>query len=488
MKTVTFAAVDLGAESGRVMRVGFDGARFQLEAVHRFPNGPVRVGETLHWDAPKLFAEIQKGLRLCARESGLAGIGVDTWGVDFGLLGERDELLENPVHYRDRRTDGMMDEVFRVVPREEVFERTGIQFMQLNTLYQMVSLLRRRPQFLAQARTLLTMPDLLNFWLTGRKVGEFTIATTTQMYDQRAGDWARPMLDRLGLPTRILPQIVKPGAILGPLLPLVAEETGIKGAPVIAPACHDTGSAVAAAPLSSPHSAYISSGTWSLAGVEVPAPVITPMTYAGGFTNEGGVNGTVRLLRNIGGLWLLQECRRTWAEEGTEYSYDDLTRLAAAAPALAAFVDPDDADFGPPGDMPARLRRYCARTKQAAPESHAALARCILESLALRYRLTVEKLEAALGWKVDRIHIIGGGSKNALLCQMTADVTGLPVLAGPVEATALGNALIQAQATGHLASVAEGREAVKRSFTPIAYDPHPSEAWEAAYQRFMRLV
>ncbi len=488
MKTVNFAAVDLGAESGRVMRVGFDGARFELEAAHRFPNGPVRVGETLHWDAPKLLAEIKKGLRLCAQKAPLAGIGVDTWGVDFGLLGARDELLENPVHYRDRRTDGMMDEAFRIVPRREVFERTGIQFMQLNTLYQVLSLARQRPEFLAQARTLLTMPDLLNFWLTGRKVGEFTIATTTQMYDPRAGDWARPMLEQLRLPTGILPPIVKPGTVLGPLLDSVAAETGIRGAPVIAPACHDTGSAVAAAPLFSPHSAYISSGTWSLAGVEVAAPVITPVTYAGGFTNEGGANGTVRLLRNIGGLWLLQECRRTWTDEGNVYSYDDLTRLAAAAPEFAAFVDPDAPEFGPPGDMPARLRHYCDRTNQPPPDSHAALARCILESLALRYRMTIENLEAALGWKVDRIHIIGGGSQNTLLCQMTADATGLPVLAGPVEATALGNALIQALATGHLASIAEGREAVKRSFSLIPYDPHPSEAWQSAYQRFRRML
>lgn len=488
MKSVNFAAVDLGAESGRVMRVGFDGKKFQLEAVHRFPNGPVRAGDTLHWDAPKLFAEIKKGLRLCAQSGELAGIGVDTWGVDFGLLDEKDGLLENPVHYRDSRTEGMMEEAFRVVPREEIFERTGIQFMQLNTLYQLLSLARKRPEFLARARTLLNMPDLFSFWLAGSRAGEFSIVTTTQMYDQRAGDWARPMLEKLGLPTRILPKVIKPGTVLGPLLPAVAKETGIKGTPVISPAGHDTACAVAAAPLTSPHSAYISSGTWSLAGVEVPAPVITPLTYSGGFTNEGGVAGTVRLLRNIGGLWLLQECRRAWADEGRTYGYDELTRMAASAPALVSFVDPDDPRFGVPGGMPARISGYCQQTKQPVPDGHAAFARCILESLALRYKMTIINLEAALGWKIDCIHIIGGGSQNALLCQMTADATGLPVFAGPVEATALGNALIQAQATGHLASVAEGREAVRRSFTVTPYEPHPSGAWEAAYRRFTALV
>ncbi|MFH0920821.1 MAG: rhamnulokinase family protein [Fibrobacterota bacterium] len=482
-----FAAVDLGAESGRVMNAAFDGERFTLTEAHRFTNGPVQAGGTLYWDALRLFAEIKQGIKACAQKAPLAGIGVDTWGVDFGLLDGTDELLGNPVHYRDTRTEGMMEKAFGRVPRQEIYECTGLQFLPFNSLYQLLALSLRQPHRLAEARTFLTMPDLLNFWLSGRKGCEFTNATTTQIVNPRTRTWARAMLDKIGIPNGFLPEIISPGTILAPLLPSVAKETGAGNLPVIAPACHDTGSAVAAAPLTSSRSAYISSGTWSLVGVEVDAPVITPRTLAKNFTNEGGTDGRFRLLKNIMGMWLLQECRRTWAQNGPALPYDVLMHEAESAPAFGPLVDPDDAVFLAPGDMPTRLRAYCGRTGQTVPENRPALLRCIFESLALKYRWVLLNLEDIVGWKIDCIHIIGGGSRNSLLCQMTADACGKPVMAGPVEATALGNALMQARALGHIASLAEGREIIRLSVEWTGYKPRPSEKWDTACHRFTKL-
>src|SRR5712692_6419535 len=342
MKTLNLAAVDLGASSGRVMGGCFDGRRLSLEEAHRFPNGPVRVLGSQHWDVLRLFAEIKHGLALAARPAGLDGIGLDTWGLDFGLLDRDDRLVGNPFHYRDARTDGMPERAFQRVPREEIFEHTGIQFMPINTLYQLLSMVEARSAGLDAARTLLLMPDLFNFWLSGHKAAEFTNATTTQMYDQRAGDWAWPLLERLGLPVSILPRVAAPATALGPLLASVAEEIGARpGVPVIAPACHDTGAAVAAVPAAEGRWAYISSGTWSLVGAEVAQPVITLQSLADNFTNEGGVAGTVRLLKNVSGLWLLQECRRVWAEHGDDRSYEWLLAAAETAEPFVALVDPD---------------------------------------------------------------------------------------------------------------------------------------------------
>jgi rhamnulokinase len=448
---------------------------------------PVRVLSCLHWDPLRLFAEIKHGLAQCARTGPLHGLGLDTWGVDFALLGRDDELLGNPFHHRDRRTEGMMERAFQRVPREEIFERTGIQCMSLNTLYQLLAMAEARAPALEAAQTFLTMPDLFNFWLSGRKVCEFTNATTTQMYDQRAKDWARAMLSRLGLPTHIFPEVIPPGTVLGPLLPSVAEELGSAPVPVLAPACHDTGSAVVAVPTQARHSAYISSGTWSLVGVEAEAPVITPQSLAHNFTNEGGVAGAVRLLKNVMGLWLLQECRRMWAQAGHDYSYAQLAHLAESAAPFRSLVDPDHVEFLPPGDMPARLRDFCVRTGQPAPDSHAAFVRCIFESLALKYRWVIEKLEALRGHPLEVIHVVGGGSQNALLCQLTADATGRPVIAGPAEATALGNALVQMMALGHLASLAEARQVVQDSFAMVTYAPRALAAWDEAYLRLTHL-
>ena len=484
---LNFLAFDLGAESGRAILAQFDGERIQLSDVHRFSNGPVYLPDGMHWDVLRLWTEIKEGLALFAREQGgdVAGIGLDTWGVDFGLLDRDGALVSNPYHYRDGRTDGMLEEAFRRVPREEIFEQTGIQFMTLNSLYQLLSMVDGRSSALDIAETFLTMPDLFNYWLTGRKVCEFSIATTTQCYDPREGDWARPMLERLGIPARIFPEIVPPGTVLGSLAPSVAEEVGLGSVPVIAPACHDTGSAVAAIPAEGPDFAWISSGTWSVMGAEVTNPVINRKSLAFNFTNEGGVCGTFRLSRNIMGLWLVQECRRTWAHHGEEYSYDELTQMAFEAEPLQAVVDPDHSDFLKPGDMPARIRAYCRETDQPVPQSKGAIIRCALEGIALKYRWVLERVEEMLERRLEPLHIVGGGTQNRLLSQLTADAIGREVVTGPVEATATGNVMMQGIALGHLASLEEGREVVRNSFEVTVFEPGSRAGWDDAYSRLL---
>jgi rhamnulokinase len=481
-----------------VVAGSFSGDRLSLQEIHRFANGPVRVAGSLYWDVLRLWEEIRHGLRRYAGDygRGICGIGVDTWGVDFALLDGDGRLLANPSHYRDGRTAGMMEEAFGLISREEIFRHTGIQFMPINTLYQLLAMRVQKAPALAAAQTLLMMPDLFNFWLSGQKACEFTNATTTQFYDPHPpGSWATPLLARLGLPAEILPDVVRPGTVLGPLLPWVAEEVGLDQAPVIATASHDTASAVAAVPVQHSHSglagtpdyAYLSSGTWSLLGAELPEPLITAQSLASNYTNEGGVGGSFRFLKNVVGLWLVQECRRTWAQAGQPLTYDELVTLAAQAPPFGALVDPDDASFLEPGDMPSRIRAFCGRTAQPIPESKGALVRCVLESLALKYRWVLERLEALLGRRCRVLHIVGGGVQNRLLCQFTADAIGRPVVAGPVEATAVGNILVQAIARGHLTGLAEARELVRRSFELSTYQPESAAAWDEAYQRFVRL-
>jgi rhamnulokinase len=488
-RTADLLAFDLGAESGRAMLGRYDGDSIRLIEVHRFANGPVRAPDGLYWDVRRLFAEIKRGLALCRRQYGApASIGVDTWGVDFALLDRRGELLGDPFHYRDGRTNGVMEEAFKRVPREEIFERTGIQFMQFNTLYQLFSMVLAGSPALKSAHTFLTIPDLFNYWLNGRAVCEFTNATTTQFYDPRAGGWATSLLEKLGVPAGFLPEIVPPGTILGDLRPSVSEEAGLGAVPVIAPACHDTGSAVAAVPASGADHGYISSGTWSLVGVEVREPVITAESLANNFTNEGGVGGTFRLLKNVQALWLLQACRRAWAGQGQDLSYDDLVRMAEAAPPFTALVDPDDPSFLSPPCMPAAIEGFCARTGQPPPQDRGATVRCVLESLALKYRWVLERIEEMQGQPVSAVHVVGGGCRNGLLCRFTADATGRPVLAGPVEATAAGNVIVQAMALGHLASLEEGRALVRRSFEVTQYDPGDRAPWDEAYGRFLEIL
>jgi len=463
----------------------FDGDRLSIEEAHRFSNGPVRVFDNLHWDVLRLFEEMKRGLAEAARraDGGLSSLGVDAWGVDFALLGRDGALLENPYHYRDARTNGVMEKTFARLPSEEIFERTGIQFLQFNTLYQLYSVRLQRPHLLEQARTLLMMPDLFHYWFTGRAVSESTIASTTQFYDPRRGAWAAELLDRLGVPVRILPELVPPGAKLQPLADSVAAETGVAAIQVVAPASHDTASAVAAVPAQGEGWAYLSSGTWSLLGAEVPVPIINAAAAAANFTNEAGAWGTTRLLKNITGMWLLEECRRDWAREGYRAGYNELCQAAAAAPPFPAILDPDDPAFLSPGEMPAKIAAYCRRTGQAALEDPGAVTRAIFESLALKYRAVLESLQKILGQKFHSLHIVGGGSRNPLLCQFTADAIGIPVIAGPEEATALGNVLLQASALGFLRNSEQARELVRRSYQPRTYLPGPRERWDQAATR-----
>lgn len=476
MTTKNVLAIDLGAESGRVLRVGFDGTRFKMEDVHRFPNIPVAAGGTLYWDVLRLWQDIQTGLQ--QGQSGAASIGIDTWGVDFALLDRDGRLLSNPVHYRDNRTEGMMEWVFDRVPRRAVFERTGIQFLSLNTLYQLASLVKNDSPQLQTAATLLTIADLFNYWLTGTKSAEFTFATTTQFFNPRTGDWDYETLQALGVPTDILTPIVQPGTRIG----------SYEGIPVIAPACHDTGSAVVAVPTTTANYAYLSSGTWSLIGLELTEPVISDESYAANVTNEGGAYGTFRFLKNVMGLWLAQQCRATWRAAGQDYSYDDLTRLAASAAPFTSLIDPDDARFLPPGDMPARIREFCSQTGQPVPQSDAEVIRTVYESLALKYRYVLDQMAEITGQPVDRLHIIGGGTQNKLLNQMAANATGRTVITGPVEATALGNAIVQFISLGEIADLAQARAILSETLDTARYEPADQPTWEEAYIRFMTLV
>jgi rhamnulokinase len=485
-----YLAIDLGASNGRVVAATWDGDRLALREVHRFDNDPVAVTDHLYWDVLRLWAEIKTGIARHAAEGGapLSGIGVDGWGVDFALLDADGRLLGNPYHYRDGRTNGVMEDALRTVSGESVFEVTGIQLMQINTLFQLYSMVRSQDPQLAAADLMLPFPNLINYWLSGVRAAEYTHATTTQCVDVREREWARPMMSQLDIPTRILPPLVDAGTVLGPMAIDVADEARLPGGtPVIAVGCHDTASAVAAIPGLDDRGVYISSGTWSLMGVELRAPVLTRQALDGGFTNEGGVAGSTRLLTNITGLWLVQECRRRWQREGARYGWDELIEAAERAEPLRSVIDPNAAAFLSPPNMPAAIRAACASSGQPEPESVGEIVRCCLESLAVRYRATLEDLEALVRGRLSRIHVVGGGSQNPLLCQLTADACERPVLAGPVEAAALGNVMVQAIATGELAGIAEGRAAVAASVDVTRYEPRPGGNWPEALARLRSL-
>ena len=480
-------AIDLGAESGRGVLGLFDGQKLRLEVVHRFPNGPVRTLDTMHWDVLRLYAEMVATLRKCATDhGGIDCLGVDTWGVDFALLGRDGSLLGNPRHYRDPHTEHVMEAAFASVPREEIFRQTGLQFMRFNTLFQLLALQRDRSPLLDLAENLLMIPDLFHYFFTGIKANEFTDASTTQFHDPTAKSWAYSLFKAFGLPSRILGTLVQPGTVLGPLRSALVAEAGLNPVPVIATATHDTGSAVAGVPAQGKAWAYISSGTWSLMGAELDAPLINDKALQYNFTNEGGVGGTVRFLKNIMGLWLVQECRRAWERAGTSHGYQELARLAESAPPFVSLVDPDHASFILPASMPQAIADFCKRTAQPAPREPGAVIRCALESLALRYRWVLERLEELLGRRLEVIHVVGGGSQNELLCQFTADACNRRVLAGPVEATAIGNLLVQAVGSRVLGSLADGREVVRRSFELRPYEPRNSQAWDEPYDNFLR--
>ncbi len=473
-----YLAIDLGAESGRALLGSLSGGRLSVEELHRFPNTPVRIPGALYWDILRLWYEIQQGIAVASRErkATLNGIGIDTWGVDYGLLGADGLLIDSPRHYRDGRTNGVMERLFEVVPRDQVFGYTGIQFMQLNTLYQLYAMRLGGSPALGAAARLLNIPDLFNYWLTGVAKSETTIASTTQFFDPKTMTWATELLERLDLPAGILGEIVPPGTRLGNMLEP-------PHAPVYATAGHDTAAAVVAVPAGSGDNwCYISSGTWSLMGLELDGPVINAQSLAANYTNEVGVSGKIRFLKNIAGLWLLQECRKAWKLEGREYSYEDLTRLATEAQPFSAAIDPDA--FLEPGDMPAKIAAWCRGKGHAPPATDGEFARAILESLALRYRNVVENLETLAGRRIEVIHIVGGGSRNSLLNQFVADCTGRRVVAGPSEATAIGNILVQAMGAGELANLDEARAVVRNSFELTTVEPHASVEWERAYQRY----
>jgi len=479
-----YLAFDFGAESGRAVLAHLHSGVLTIDEVHRFANEPVEYGGSLHWDTPRLWLEVQKALA-GLEEHELSGIGVDAWGVDYALLGEGGELLQNPYHYRDSRTRGVMEEVFRKVPKEEIYSATGIQFMPINTLYQLFAAKRDTPEVLRAAKHLFTIPDLFHYWLTGKAVCEFTNATTTQLVNPLTRTWATELMDRLELPSALPAPIIEPGSVIGPLLPGIARATSLSGTPVIAPASHDTGSAVAAISARD-GTAFLSSGTWSLVGTELDAPVISPQALRLNFTNEGGVAGTTRLLKNVMGLWMLQCCRQSWTGQGQVYDYGELMELAGREPSFHYLVDPDDESFLRPADMPAAINQFCARTHQPAPSRPGAYVRSILESLALKYRLVLHSLEQVSGMRIEQIHVIGGGSKNRLLNQFTADATGRRVLAGPAEATALGNVAIQILATGGAASLQEVRAIVDRSFPSEVFEPLETDRWETQTERFQQ--
>jgi rhamnulokinase len=486
-----FLAVDLGASSGRVLLGVWNGETFTLQELHRFSNEPVSVLGHVHWDALRLWHEIKTGIVAYAKVSNepLAGISVDTWGVDYGLLDKAGNLLGNPYHYRDHRNDGMMEKAFTKVSQVDVYTQTGIQFMQINTLYQLYGMVERKDPMLEQAETFLMMPDLFNYWLTGQKTVEYSNASTTHMLEANKRTWAKDMLTTLGIPTRILPDIIAPGTVIGHVRPDVMQDIGLNApALVVATGSHDTANAVAAIPGLDEASVYISSGTWSLMGVEIAEPIINDNALRFNFTNEGGVFGKIRFLKNIAGLWLLQESRRQWQREGKDYAWEDLLKMAEEAVPFKCVIDPDATDFLSHGNMPGFIRTYCKRTQQHVPETHSEIARCCLESLALRYRWVLEALEHLTNRKLSTIRIVGGGSQNKLLNQFTADACNREVVTGPVEATALGNIMMQAVATGHIKDLTAGRKAIAASVKQETFTPRHSAQWDKTFETFKSLL
>jgi len=486
-RSAGFLAVDLGAESGRCLLGCFDGSRLTVREMYRFANGPVRVGDRLYWDALRLYTEIKVGLSKVLRQGDaeLVSLGLDAWGNDFALLDRHGGVLGNPHHHRDSQTEGMLEIAFERVPPEEIYAQTGVQFLRLGMLYQLLALTVRRSPLLDAADSWLMIPDLFNTWLTGSMASEYTVASTGQCLNMATGKWATPLLDRLGIPSRLAPPLIWPGTRLGRLLPSVAEEVGADHLSVVAPACHDTGCAVVAAPARDDNFAYLSSGTWSLLGVELSRPLINADSLRFNFTNEGGAAGTIRFLKSLNGMWLIQECQRAWATAGNALPYAEISRLAADAPPFVAVIDTDASDFMAPGDMPAHLLDYCRRTGQKAPEGIDSMARTVFEGLAFKYRWVLERLEQTLGRRPAVLHVVGGGSQNRLLNQFTADATGRPVIAGPAEAASIGNILMQLVALGHISSLSDARRLSARSFKTETYLPRATDAWDSAYPRFL---
>lgn len=488
---VNLLAFDLGATSGRAVIGHFSGERLTLEEVHRFSNSPVQLGNHLYWDFLNIYRQVEAGLLKAFQQNHfLAGLGIDSWGVDFGLIDQQGDLLGNPIHYRDHQTDGIMEKVFDQVSRKEIFQRTGIQFMQINTLFHLYAMKENHSPLLEKAGTLLMIPSLVRYFLTGEKIGEFTSATTTQLFHVHQRQWDKELIQRLGLPEEIFQPVVQPGSLVGSIQPNVRQRLGLTQAslPVIAVAEHDTGSAVVSIPTDQEHFAYLSCGTWSLLGTEVQQPVVNEEALTWNFTNEGGIDGTYRFLKNIMGLWLVEECRRIWEKEHRAVSYQEMLRLAESSRPFVSLIDPDDDQFLHPSHMPKAIQQFCRITDQPIPLATGEIIRCILESLACKYRFVLEKIEEITGNTFSELYMVGGGSRNQLLCQFTANALGRSVWVGPTEGTAAGNVVVQLMALGHLKNIREARQLIRESFPIQIYEPQEEEIWKEGYEKFCSLL
>lgn len=481
-------AFDFGASSGRAIIGCFDGDKITLEEVHRFSNDPVSVGGTMYWDVLRLFYEIKQGIIKAKIAGGFDSIGIDTWGVDFGLIDSEGKLMENPVHYRDARTVGLVDEAFKTMPKEKLYGITGIQFMELNTLFQLISLKKYRPWMLERADKMLFMPDLFGYMLTGKMCAEYSIASTSQLIDLDKRTWSKEILDAFGIKESVFAPLVQPGTVLGELSKEVCEECGVDPVPVISVCGHDTQSAITSVPCEDGDFAFLSSGTWSLFGTELDKPIVNETSMNINITNEGGFDGSTGFLKNIIGLWLIQESRRQWKREGKEYSYADLEKLALAAEPFKCFIDPDAPEFVPHGNIPERVREFCRKTGQYVPETVGEIMRCIYESLAMKYRLTFEKLRECTERDYPVIHVIGGGTKDGLLCQMTANSCDRTVKAGPIEATVMGNVAVQLMSDGSVKNIGQARKIVADSSELKTFEPKDTDKWAGAYEDFLKII
>ena len=484
-----FLAFDLGASSGRAMLGILEDKKLELKEVHRFKNQMMRIHGSYYWNIYSLFDELKTGLKKCITVFGIQpeSIGIDTWGVDYSLVSKSGQLIGLPFAYRDHRTDNAMEAFFKLLSKKETYLLSGIQFMQFNTLFQLFASVREKHSRLTVAESLLFTPDTLNYLFTGVRKNEYTIASTSQLLKPGLPEWETKLFDSAGVSTDLVEEIVQPGVIIGNILGEIAEDTGSAQIPCIAVASHDTASAIVSVPADGDNWAYLSSGTWSLLGIESAVPIVSEKSLAMNFTNEGGVEGTTRFLKNIMGMWLIQECKRIWDEE-KELDWSEIVNLSNRAKPFACFINPDDSMFLNPGNMPQAVQEFCKNTNQPVPETKGEIARCIYDSLVLKYKYTIGQIEQVTGKTIDKLHIIGGGANNKIMNQLTADATGIPVLAGPTEATATGNIMIQAKALGAVHSLSEIRTLIKDSFDVVEYLPSPKLNWEAAYKKFLTLI
>lgn len=491
MSSLKTLAFDFGASSGRAILSEFDGEKLSLNETHRFSNDFVSIGKDLYWDILRLFFEIKTGVNKTAMEGNkdLSSIGIDTWGVDYGLLDKNGRLLANPYNYRDARTFPIYNNIEQYISKDEIYSQTGIQFANFNTIFQLLADKYSGSPILENAETMLMIPDLFNYFLTGEKLTEYSIASTSQLYSSINDDWAWPLIEKLGLPKKIFTKVIHPGQIMGKVLPSLSDELGIGSVPVAAVASHDTASAVAAVPAEKDESyVYISCGTWSLLGIEIDKPLINELSAKFNFTNEGGINKTIRFLKNVMGLWIIQESRRQWKREGLTLSFDDMEKSAWEAAPFKSFIDPDDPSFQGPGNMPKFIAEFCKKTGQAVPEGIGEVTRCIAQSLAMKYRYCIECLEEIFNKKIDVVHLVGGGIKDKMICQFTANATGKRVVAGPTEATSMGNIAAQLMALGEIKSLDEARAVIKASFEPAYYQPQDVSSWDEAYNNFRKIL